>query len=229
MKATSDPTDADAAFDVLVEKLSSRLALFLAQLVRDHDLAQDLLQDTLLAAYTSRDQLEGISNKEAWLFGIARNRALSANRRRRRGHRALDRLLLARREAISDPAEAAATRDLLERYLDPNDRALLILRYLHGFDSQELSDVFQMTPEAIRQRLSRLRRRLRVAAGPAAAGAQELQPRGPEVQRYAQQSSEELETDLAFARFLAPLAELEPGLPRRRLTGWPLFWFGRRH
>jgi RNA polymerase sigma-70 factor (ECF subfamily) len=193
--------------------------LFLAQLVRDRDLAQDLLQDTLLAAYTSRDQLGGVSNQEAWLFAIARNRALSANRRRRRGLRAVDRLRLARREEASDPAEAAATRDLLERYLDPNDRALLILRYLHGFDSQELSEVFRMTPEAIRQRLSRLRHRLRLAAGPGTADHDELRPRGPGVQRYAEQSLEELETDLAFERFLAPLADVHPRPPRQQPTG----------
>ena len=219
MTATRGPSDADAAFDALVEQLSGRLALFLAQLVRDRDLAQDLLQDTLLAAYTSRQQLDGVSNKEAWLFGIARNRALSANRRRRRGRRALDRLLLGRREAGSDPAEAAATRDLLERYLDPNDRALLMLRYLHGFDSQELGEVFRMTPEAIRQRLSRLRRRLRLAAAPAE-GLDE-RPRGLDVQRYTELSSEELETDAAFARFLAPLARVQPVAARRQ-------WAGRR-
>jgi RNA polymerase sigma-70 factor, ECF subfamily len=228
MNATPGSTDADGAFDALVEKLSGRLALFLAQLVRDRDLAQDLLQDTLLAAYTSREQLGDVSNHEAWLFGIARNRALNANRRRQRGRRALERLLLVRREVVSDPADAAATRDLLERYLDANERALLILRYLHGFDSQELSEVFRMSPEAIRQRLSRLRRRLRLAARPAAAG-HELRPRGPDVQRYAQHSVEELETDLAFERLLGPLAEVQPALPPRRATGRRRFWLGRRH
>jgi RNA polymerase sigma-70 factor (ECF subfamily) len=225
--ATPDPASADAVFDTLVERLSGRLALFLAQLVRDRELAQDLLQDTLLAAYTSRAQLDAVSNREAWLFGIARNRALAAARRRRRGRRAVERLLLDRRADVSDPADAAATRDLLERYLDPNDRALLILRYLHGFDSEELSEVFRMSPEAIRQRLSRLRRRLRVAAGPAAPP-EELRPRGPEVRRYARQSVEELETDLAFERLLAPLAEVEPALPPRRARCRRRSWLRRR-
>ena len=104
-------------------------------------------------------------------------------------------------------------------YLDPNDRALLMLRYLHGFDSQELGEVFRMTPEAIRQRLSRLRRRLRLAAAPAE-GLDE-RPRGLDVQRYTELSSEELETDAAFARFLAPLARVQPVAARRQ-------WAGRR-
>jgi RNA polymerase sigma-70 factor (ECF subfamily) len=194
-------------FEALVESLSTRLAVFLAQLVRDRELAQDLLQDTLLAAYASRDQLAEVSNREAWLFGIARHRALNAHRRRRRGLRALDRLRLVRREYAADPAEAAATRDLLERYLDADDRALVILRYLHGFDSSELAQVFSTTPEAIRQRLSRLRRRLRLAA---------VEER-PQVVRYAAETGDELETDRAFERFLAPLARVPPvPLPRAR-------------
>src|SRR6266508_2811435 len=222
MNVTPEPAAADAAFDRLVEKLSGRLALFLAQLVRDRDLAEDLLQDTLCAAYASRSQLGRLANDEAWLFAIARNRALDANRRHLRRRRALDRLLLVRQEATPDPADAAAVRDILERYLDPNDRALLILRYLHGFDSQELSQVFRMSPDAIRQRLSRLRRRLRLAAGPAEGVPGELRPRGPEVHRYAEARVGELETDLAFRRFLAPLEQVNPvRVPALLWNRWP--------
>jgi RNA polymerase sigma-70 factor, ECF subfamily len=215
---------ADLAFDRLVEDHGRQVGLFLVRLVRDRELAEDLLQETLLAAFKDRRQLERIVNQEAWLFAIARNRARDANRRGRRRRRALDRLLLIRREPVADPAEAVAVRDMLERHLDANDRALLILRYLHGFDAQELGEIFRMTPEAIRQRLSRLRRRLRLAAGPAEAPLAGLRPRGPHVSRYAGAPMEEVETDLAFGRFLAPLAELPP-LPTARaasthVVGW---------
>lgn len=136
----------------------------------------------------------------------------------------LERLLLIRREPAADPAEAAAVRDLLERHLDANDRALLILRYLHGFDAQELSEVFRMTPEAIRQRLSRLRGRLRLAAGPAEAAAGDLRPRGPQVQRYAEATIDEVDVDLALDFFLGPLGDVTPLPPHRtslrRGGGW---------
>jgi RNA polymerase sigma-70 factor, ECF subfamily len=228
MSAHSRGPAGDDGFEELVERLSGRLALFLAQLVRDRELARDLLQDTLLAAYTSREQLDGVANREAWLFGIARNRALNANRRDRRARRALDRLGQLRRDPIADPADAAATRDLLERYLDANDRALLILRYLHGFDSQELGEVFRMSPEAIRQHLSRLRHRLRVAAGPATATTEhEMRPRGPAVHRYTEESAEDLETDLVFERLLAPLADVPP-VSQQGHAARLRSWFGTR-
>ena len=41
---------------------------------------------------------------------------------------------------------------------------LLVLRYLHGFDARELAAITGRSPEAVRQRLSRAKRRLLAAA-----------------------------------------------------------------
>ena len=60
--------------------------------------------------------------------------------------------------------EIVALHDLLQRTLDPEKRALLLLRYLHGFDANELAAMSDSTPEAVRQRLSRLRRRVIAAS-----------------------------------------------------------------
>ncbi len=64
-----------------------------------------------------------------------------------------------------DDLELLALRDLLERHLDPEDRALLILRYLHGFEATELAAMTGRTPAAVRQRLARAKGRLIRAAG----------------------------------------------------------------
>src|SRR5690348_10232271 len=99
MGAEANVDELEAAFEELVGRLAGRIALFLAQLVRDRDLAQDLLQDTLLVAYRERMQLPEIADREAWIFAIAKNRALDAGRRRQRRGRALERLFSLRREA----------------------------------------------------------------------------------------------------------------------------------
>ena len=136
-----------------------RIGRYLAQMVRDRALAEDLLQDTFHDALRSRTQLAAVRNPEAWLFGIARHRALQALRRRRRFEAALNRLAL-RRPAQPETAEIIAVRDLLERTLEPEDRALLLLRYLHDFNANELAEMTGLSAEAIRQRLSRARHRL---------------------------------------------------------------------
>ncbi len=57
-------------------------------------------------------------------------------------------------------------RDLLARTLSPEDRSLIVLRYLHDFDANELAAMTDMTPDAVRQRLSRARRKLLDAVSP---------------------------------------------------------------
>jgi RNA polymerase sigma-70 factor (ECF subfamily) len=141
------------------------LGRFLAQMVDDRELAEDLLQDSFYEAFRCCDQLGEIESPEAWLFGIARNRALAALRRRRRFRSVFDRLVQRRQASEPDDLELLALRDLLQRTLEPDDRALLILRYLHDFEATELAAMTGRSPEAIRQRLSRARARVIRASG----------------------------------------------------------------
>jgi RNA polymerase sigma factor (sigma-70 family) len=153
-----------AELEELFRSHEPRLGQFLAQVVRDRSLAEDLTQETFLTAVRQRQQLASIQNPEAWLFRIARNRALHALRTRRRCQNALQRLACERRDSRpaqgADPGDAVAVRDHLARHLKPDERALLILRYVHGFQSNELGEIVERSPEAVRQALSRARRKL---------------------------------------------------------------------
>jgi RNA polymerase sigma-70 factor, ECF subfamily len=153
------------AVERLFYRCEARLGRFLAQMVGNRALAEDLLQDSFYEAFRCRDQLHAIDNPEAWLFGIARNRALAALRRRRRLRGALERFAQRAEPRERDDLEVLAVRDLLQRHLDPEDRALLLLRYLHGFEATELAAMTGRTPEAVRQRLARAKARLIRAAG----------------------------------------------------------------
>src|ERR1700740_2761737 len=70
--------------EALFHTCETRLGRFLAQMVGNRALAEDLLQDSFYEAFRCRDQLGEVESPEAWLFGIARNRALVALRRHRR-------------------------------------------------------------------------------------------------------------------------------------------------
>jgi DNA-directed RNA polymerase specialized sigma24 family protein len=85
---------------------------------------------------------------------------LVALRRRRRFGSAFDRLVQRCEPGERNDLELLALRDLLQRTLDPEDRALLILRYMHDFEATELAAMTGRSPEVIRQRLSRARVRL---------------------------------------------------------------------
>ena len=68
----------------LFEQHHGEIYGYLAQLLRDRQLAEDLLQETFLRAFRTRHELSRIENPRAWLYRIATNLALNALKRRRR-------------------------------------------------------------------------------------------------------------------------------------------------
>jgi len=195
----------NSAVERLFAEYERELGRFLVQIVGVRALAEDLLQETFETAL--REDLDAIDNVRAWLYAVARNRALHALRSRRRAESALQLLAGRLRGAqTSDPAEALAVRDLLERCLGEDDRVILVLRHLHGFDGPELARILDVSPEAARQRLVRARRRLLEAlekpGGLTATAEPRPEPGSP--------------TELLFIqRVLAPLAELAPATRSR--------------
>ena len=152
------------------------LGKFLVQMVADRTLAEDLLQDVFHDAVRGRRQLAVADSPAAWLYGIARNHALSALRRRSRLHRALEALKLQRSSDGADSDyEIVAVRDLLERHLSAEDQALVVLRHLHGFNATELGLITGLSADAVRQRLSRARRALLEANSQAQPTGEDLQ------------------------------------------------------
>jgi RNA polymerase sigma-70 factor (ECF subfamily) len=167
--AASEAPVAQPAIDALFRAHAQELGRYLVAMVRDRSLAEDLLQDTFYDALRAQEQLPQVENERAWLYGIARHRALRALRRRRRFQRAVVRLAGSREEG-HEGDEALVTLldllDLLERELGPEPRALVLLRYVHGFQAVELAEMTGLSPEVVRQRLARARARL-LAATPA--------------------------------------------------------------
>jgi len=59
-----------------VEKYGDVLFGFATSRVRDRTIAQDLVQETFLAAIKARESFVGRSSERAWLFGILRNKLI---------------------------------------------------------------------------------------------------------------------------------------------------------
>jgi DNA-directed RNA polymerase specialized sigma24 family protein len=64
-----------AALTALYRRYADRLFAFLQRYARDRMVAEELLQDTLLAVWRSAHMYAGRSSVRTWLFGIARRQA----------------------------------------------------------------------------------------------------------------------------------------------------------
>src|ERR671935_636052 len=74
----------EEAFRSLVEPYRRALQLHCYRILGSLQDAEDLLQETLLAAWRGLDKFEGQASVRSWLYRIATNRCLNARRDRSR-------------------------------------------------------------------------------------------------------------------------------------------------
>ncbi|MDD5674933.1 MAG: sigma-70 family RNA polymerase sigma factor [Chitinivibrionales bacterium] len=65
-----------AGFSLLYERYKDRVFGFLLRMTSDRQLAEDIMQDTFVAALRNRAQFDRKRNFLSWIFGIAHKRAI---------------------------------------------------------------------------------------------------------------------------------------------------------
>ena len=139
-------------FDARFERARSRVRA-VATSILGAQAADDIVQETYLAARLRVDQLRDVSAIDRWLARIAENLCYAALRRSATQGRHLHRL--ADQPQVSDPA----LRDLVER-LPLRERAIVVLHYAHGYTLEEVAHILSLSYPNVRAILSRTRRRL---------------------------------------------------------------------
>jgi RNA polymerase sigma-70 factor (ECF subfamily) len=175
-----------AAFRELTDPYRRELQVHIYRIVGSVQDAEDLLQETLLAAWRGLDAFEGRASVRAWLYRIATNRSLDALRATRRRPEDLQRMtempepsrygeaiwlepfpdvLL---EGIPDPAPGPETRyetkEAIElgfivglQHLPPPQRAVLVLRDVLGYHAEEVAEMLDTTAHSVNSLLRRAR------------------------------------------------------------------------
>ena len=128
----------------------------------DQDLAQDAVQAAWPIAWRKLGSLRDPEALRPWLMSVAANEARQLVRRQRR-HPVVQIEVADVGTNQGDPASRPAHADLAIalRRLSAEDRALLALRHVAGFDATEIGRAMGMSPSGVRSRLARLLARLR--------------------------------------------------------------------
>lgn len=149
-----------AAFSRLVERHQQALRAFLRRTCGDWAMADDLAQETFIAAWSRIGRLERGTSVRAWLCGIGYNKHLTAIRTRGR-----DRA----REAAYEAGRQRSTRAMsderltLETAMDslPADqRACVALCLAADFSHQEAADALGLPLGTVKSHVTRGRLRL---------------------------------------------------------------------
>jgi len=153
------------AFSRLVERHQQALRAFLRRACGDWAQADDLAQETFLAAWSRIGRLKAGASVRAWLCGIGYNKHLtavrSAGRERARG---------ATYEAGREPAAGAPHEDrlALEKAmagLPADQRACVALCLAADFSHAEAAEALDMPLGTVKSHVSRGRARLMQALG----------------------------------------------------------------
>lgn len=157
------------AFDLVYAQHRAPLFAFLVRLTGRRWLAEDLLQETWLRLARSATELPPDTRLRPWLFTVARNLFIShrrwaildADRLRELG------LWPGKTSEVETPLERAALSEAERRlesalaHLSLEHREVLLLCAVEQLAPSEAAEVLNITPEALRQRLSRARGILR--------------------------------------------------------------------
>lgn len=167
-----DPSSDDRALtatrDTLVavfREEAGRLAASVTRILGDFDAAEEVVQDALLAAW-QQWPADGLPDRPgAWLWTVARRRAIDVLRR--------DVRYRARVPALEFPVEQADEDDRLmlvftccHPALSQEAQVALTLRTVCGLSTAEIASAFLVSETAIIQRLTRARRKIATAGIP---------------------------------------------------------------
>jgi RNA polymerase sigma factor (sigma-70 family) len=138
------------------------LRAFAFSLTRDLDRSDDLVQETLVRAWTKADSFTPGTNLYAWLFTILRNLFYSEQRKRRREVEDADGVMAGRLTALPDQearVELSAFQAALST-LPANQREALVLVGAQNFTYEEAAEICGVAVGTIKSRVSRARGRL---------------------------------------------------------------------
>ena len=175
-----------SAFGQLVVIYQDRVYTAVLRMVGDRDEAAELTQEAFAKALANLTTFRGDAHPYTWLFRIATNgvitRLRQAKRRRtfsldgltgtnggdaRPADQAANLLDRVRSQAAADPAAVAETRERAAQVVaalgrvDPEHRAVLVMRDVDGLDYQQMADVLGLPLGTLKSRLFRARLALR--------------------------------------------------------------------
>lgn len=169
------------AFEELTSRNQPRVYAYLHRFVGDPQLAEDLAQEVFMRVYKHRATYRQEARFSTWLFRVAHNVAFNALRTKSRrpetlfnamGSSTMETTAVSYEEGIVTRSGATPTQNIakLEKQsiirdaihkLPPRQRQAVLLARFEGMTYQQIAEVMEMTPEAVKSLICRAHQNLR--------------------------------------------------------------------
>lgn len=159
----------EGAFEILLTRYQDRVFSFCLRFLGDRAEAEDVAQDVFLTLYRSAHEFRGEASFSTWLLRIAKNQSLNRikylDRRGRVGRRSLDEVREERLDvsqdrgsqpdAIVEGGQTAAIVQGAIAELDPEHRAVVVLRDVEDLSYEEIAEVTGLPIGTVKSRIHR--------------------------------------------------------------------------
>ena len=163
------------AFRCIMQRHNRRLYRIARSVLRDNTDAEDVVQETYVAAFNHLASYRGESRLAAWLSRIAMNEALGRLRRKPTAGKFTALEEVTERAIIQfplstpndDPERTMAQRQILQLVEKATDalpdvfRLVFVARVIEGMSVEETAELLCIKPETVKTRLHRARQLLR--------------------------------------------------------------------
>ncbi|MFP4975166.1 RNA polymerase sigma factor [Paenibacillus sp. CN-4] len=148
------------AFASLIRNFEKPMYIYCYHMLKSKEEAEDAVQEIFIRVYQQIHKYRPNMSFSAWLYKFAYHYSLNQIRSKKRWFRFIDRYKYDQPET---PMEKVDSQTTLKEFLDlltTEERHILVLRALHRYDFNEISEMLNMKPATVRKKYERLRKKL---------------------------------------------------------------------
>lgn len=158
------------SFDLLVKRYQKKVYFVAYRMVKNHDAADDIAQETFINAYSAIKSFKAGYRLYTWLYRICMNLSINYLKRQKfvipESRFEEEANPLERESPGPDPAESLASKELgqkIERAIDslsPKYKAVIVLRIYEDLSYEEIAKALKISQGTVMSRLFRARERM---------------------------------------------------------------------